>query len=281
MSGTLLQHGAQGDAVKAVQGLLNRNGALIDEDSQYGPGTERAVREFQAQAALPVTGDADAATLAALRALPEPCPPIATTAVTFIAVQEVGSRPEYDQHCAKPTFPGGESCITIGVGYDLRFETDTFQSDWGKLLTAAQMGALTQWLGMQGTSTDVASLASVVIPWHAAWLVFTQSSLPKYVAQTRGAFSNFDELPLLCRGVLVSLVYNRGTSMDPNDDRRTEMRQIRDAMASRDYAGIPAQLRAMKRLWPDARGLRDRRDQEASLFEEGLAGLAARPPAAP
>jgi hypothetical protein len=275
MSGSMLNLGSQGEAVRTVQELLNRNGALVEEDGLFGRGTERAVREFQAQAGLPVTGTIDAATHAALSALPEPCPPIATTAVTFIAVKEVGSRAEYDQYYARPTFPGGESGITIGVGYDLRFQTDTFHSDWGGLLTPAHLAALGEWLGRQGTEDGVAALAALVVPWRGAWIVFTRDSLPKYVVQTRDAFPNFDDLPRLSRGALVSLVYNRGASMDPDDDRRKEMREFRDAMAARDYAVIPGYFRAMKRLWPHARGLRIRRDEEAALFEEGLASLTA------
>jgi hypothetical protein len=44
-------------------------------------------------------------------------------------------------------------------------------------------------------------------------------------------------------------------------------------MSSGHFERIPAELRAMKRLWrdePDMRGLLIRRDLEASLFEMGL-----------
>ena len=81
-------------------------------------------------------------------------------------------------------------------------------------------------------------------------------------------------MPRLCLGVLVSLVYNRGTSMtDPANlpGFRQEMRDIRDAVAAGRFTEIPAALRAMKRLWPEGNGLRDRREREAKLFEEGLA----------
>lgn len=81
-------------------------------------------------------------------------------------------------------------------------------------------------------------------------------------------------MPPLCFGVLVSLVYNRGSRMTdspkaPGD--RAEMRAIRDAVAGGQFAVIPAQLRSMQRLWPIGNGLRDRREREAKLFELGLA----------
>jgi GH24 family phage-related lysozyme (muramidase) len=80
-------------------------------------------------------------------------------------------------------------------------------------------------------------------------------------------------MPRLCFGVLVSLVYNRGTSMTDTSGvpgSRKEMRDIRDAVAAGRITDVPAALRAMKRLWPEGNGLRDRREREAKLFEEGL-----------
>jgi len=268
-----LQRGDTGNEVEQVQGMLNRTGALLDEDGSFGGGTEAAVQACQAQHGLPASGVVDDPTWAVLRGLPEPCPDIATTAVNFIAQQEVSNRARYDAVVALPDYPGGDSGITIGVGYDLRMATG-FDADWGDLLPAATMAALRPCVGKQGTKAMADALAGFPVPWDDAWTVFVSKSLPKYVAATRGAFPGFDALPMLCRGVLVSLVYNRGTAMsdDSPDDRRKEMREIRDALAAGNPAAVPDLLRAMERLWPDARGLRDRREAEAKLFEKGLTG---------
>jgi hypothetical protein len=51
---------------------------------------------------------------------------------------------------------------------------------------------------------------------------------------------------------------------------RKEMRDIRDAVAAGRFGDVAAALRSMKRLWPEGNGLRDRREREAELFEEGL-----------
>jgi hypothetical protein len=75
-------------------------------------------------------------------------------------------------------------------------------------------------------------------------------------------------------GMLVSLVYNRGTSMIDSRNspgNRKEMRDIQAAVAAGRFAEVPAALRSMKRLWPNLKGLRDRREHEALLFEQGLA----------
>jgi peptidoglycan hydrolase-like protein with peptidoglycan-binding domain len=272
----VLQQNDNNPSVAVAQDLLNRDGALVDTDGQFGPGTARAVREFQANhGILPVTGVIDGVTWAQLRQLPEPSPDIPTRGVTFIAKAEVGSRAEYDTLCARPTWPQGESGITIGVGYDLGYEGKTFEADWGAILTPAQMTALRPWVGIQGAQAQAgkAALVAITIPWYAAWLVFIRQSLPSYIQQTRTAFPGSGGLPPLSFGMLVSLVYNRGTSMTdkpPGSGNRQEMRDIRDAIANGSFANVPNLFRAMERLWPNAAGLRLRRDQEADLFAEGL-----------
>jgi hypothetical protein len=272
MPGPQLQHGDRGAEVARAQGLLNRAGALLDEDGQFGPGTEAALRACQRDAARPATGIIAAADWNWLESLPPPCPEIATEAVTFIACEEVSGRAHYDAVVAAPCYPGGDSGMTIGIGYDLRFEGGQFAADWGDRLDGDTQAALLPWLGRPGSAEGVAALARLRIGWAAAWFVFTRRSLPAYVGKARAAFPNFDTLSLLSRGALVSLVYNRGAAMQDSsaDDRRLEMRQIRDALAAGHPEQVPAALLAMRRLWPTLRGLRDRRAREAALFQEGL-----------
>ncbi len=62
-----LARGTTGDRAVAVQyGLARLGYAVGSVDGQFGPGTERAVKAFQAAAQLPATGVVDAATLTAL-----------------------------------------------------------------------------------------------------------------------------------------------------------------------------------------------------------------------
>jgi hypothetical protein len=264
-----LRIGDSGDDVKLAQQLMNRVGMLLGDDGHFGAATERAVREAQGLGHLPLTGRVDTATWAWLRVQSEPSGDIATKAVTFIAKEEVGSREYYESHAARPSFPGGQSGVTIGVGYDLRFQTqEGFKTDWGGVLNRQQLDGLLPYVARQGSAETVRELAAITVPWHAAWTVFIQRLLPSYVTRTRAAFTGFDQLNRLLRGVLVSLVYNRGTSMD-GDDRR-EMREVRDAVRTRNLQTIPQAISSMKRLWPQSEGLRLRRDREAELFREGL-----------
>ncbi len=62
-----LQLGDIGDDVESLQRALDRNGIYTGAfDGDYGPITAGAVREFQMQQGLPVTGIADSDTLEAL-----------------------------------------------------------------------------------------------------------------------------------------------------------------------------------------------------------------------
>jgi hypothetical protein len=275
MPDPVLRRSDKGPEVIEAQGLLNRNGAILDPDGDFGGGTDVAVRELQAAAGLPVTGVIDAATWGRLRELPEPCADLPTRVVSFIAREEVGGRGFYDAQCARPTWPGGASGVTIGVGYDLGYQSG-FAADWSDLLTPTQMADLRPWLGRKGevAKPGPAQLTTITIPWHAAWTAFIRRTLPQEIAATRATFTGPAALPPLCFGVLVSLVYNRGTGMSDtagHPGSRKEMRDIRDAIAAGRMTDVPAALRAMKRLWPESQGLRDRREREAKLFEEGLA----------
>lgn len=60
--------GARGDQVAALQSALMSRGITVQggADGVFGPATQNAVRTFQQRQGLPVTGVADAATLAAL-----------------------------------------------------------------------------------------------------------------------------------------------------------------------------------------------------------------------
>jgi GH24 family phage-related lysozyme (muramidase) len=76
------------------------------------------------------------------------------------------------------------------------------------------------------------------------------------------------DLPGDCAAALVSLCFNRGTSL--SGDRRKEMVEIQLLLGGGKLDRIPEQIRAMQRLWPDTAGLRRRRREEADLFQSGL-----------
>lgn len=185
---------------------------------------------------------------------------------------------EMEGFSARADWPGGQSGVTIGFGYDLGYVTvDQFESDWGELLKPEVSQRLKGVIGLRAlrARNRIGDLSDLRISRKAAEQVFGTRTLPLYELRTALAFPGADALPEDARGALVSLVYNRGTSMVDNspEDRRREMRAIREAVAKGDLAEIAAQLRAMKRLWEGQRlgGLIARREEEAQLVESAVA----------
>src|SRR2546423_1342684 len=88
-------------------------------------------------------------------------------------------------------WPGGESGVTIGIGYDLGFATaEQFRSDWADCLTDGDCAALTAVLGQTGQKAKASApaLKSIVIKRADAERVSTQRSEPKAQAETEAAF---------------------------------------------------------------------------------------------
>jgi GH24 family phage-related lysozyme (muramidase) len=103
------------------------------------------------------------------------------------------------------------------------------------------------------------------VPLEAAQRVFWSVTLPEFGALTRKTYPGAEKLPPDAQAALVSLVYNRGSSL--SGARRAEMANIRRHVARGDLEAIAKELEAMKRLWvgKGLDGLLTRRDREARL----------------
>lgn len=210
---------------------------------------------------------------------------ISRASFDLIVDEEVSGREAYERKYIRPEKPGGASGVTVAIGYDCGYYTAAqIRADWTGHLPAAMVEALASCAGIKGDEAFAACERVkhlVSVPWDAAIDVFSQVSIPKYLASTRKGLPNFDLLGPDCRGALLSTVYNRGASFSTAGDRYTEMRAIRAAMVAKNFAAIPAELRKMKRLWTtkSVRGVALRREHEARLFEQGLAAMGHAPPA--
>ena len=171
-------------------------------------------------------------------------------------------------------WPGGGSGVTLGIGYDLGFYTrDEFFSDWGAHLSSEIMTRLVKAIGKTGAAAKnlARSFTDIKIPRKAGEAVFIARTVPKQVGLTGRAFPDVTKLPPDAQGALVSLVFNRGTSMQ--GDRRREMREIRDAIVRADFQmskmleTIASSIESMIRLWvgKGLNGLIRRRKAEAAL----------------
>jgi hypothetical protein len=181
---------------------------------------------------------------------------------------ETGGENYYDRH---PEWPGGESGITIGVGWDLgHTHTGETARAWRNRIDDATLALLVAVSTHKGNAAQerLPHVRHLSIPWEAALEVFREHTIPTWYLRTLRIYPQLVDLPGDCAAALVSLVFNRGPSL--TGDRRTEMREIQEALKAGELERVPNLLRAMKRLWPEVKGLRRRRDEEADLFEKGL-----------
>ena len=265
------------DSFIAIEGNTNGCG---DRDSTTGDGVwekKRArnlVRNFiQWRFITKPTATA----LAAPQSLPAGIPPtirgvgaIPRESLEFI-IDEEGMDQPY-------RFPGGQSGVTIGHGYDLGAETAAeLYHDWGKWLSKEQLDRLKEAVGKSGPQAAqmCRQFEDIKISTEAADDVFYRYTVPKYYQQTLETFPNMDAFPGVVQGALLSLVFNRGTSLEGG--RREEMRKIRDLLASNAPQSqileeIATQLRRMKSLWigKGLDGLVIRREKEARWVESAI-----------
>ncbi|MBI3435686.1 MAG: hypothetical protein HY056_11520 [Proteobacteria bacterium] len=217
----------------------------------------------------------------ALETPPPPLPPSSTEisqrAFDMIVFFEVTSEALYTQKYRMPIWPKGASGVTIGIGYDVGYANRVqLRDDWAQSIPDAMIRALEAAIGVTGEAARplAAALgASVDVPWQAASAVHRRRVIPRWVSLVERSLGNTARIGADCLGALVSLTYNRGASFTKDGDRYREMRAIREHMAAKEFARIPGELRAMRRLWPEVPGLQARRNQEAKLFEDGLRAI--------
>ena len=181
---------------------------------------------------------------------------------------EIASKAYYNRFLKKPVWPGGSSGITIGIGYDLGYNSAAqIQKDWGGKIPDAALEKLMKVSGLKADKAKavVNRLKSIEVGFDQASEVFSDSTLPRYAASTLKAYPGIEGLYHDAQAAILSLVYNRGASM--SGSRRKEMAAIKPLVLQQDYAGIAQEILNMKRLWEGRGldGLLKRRDDEAKL----------------
>lgn len=192
---------------------------------------------------------------------------ISPEAKALIVEFETGGQSYYNARLQRPSWPGGSSGVTVGIGYDIGFNTRAaVLSDW-QALPEGSRNALASAAGVKGTAAKprASALKWITVPWSNAETLFITNTMPRFGKMTADAFPGITATHGHVQGALLSIVFNRGASMSGSG--RTEMRQIRTYVASRNIAPIPGQIRSMKRLWvgKGLDGLLRRRDAEAAL----------------
>jgi hypothetical protein len=198
--------------------------------------------------------------------------PPSKEALDLILEYEVGGgRSYYEKLLSHPTWPGGASGTTLAIGVDCGYYSPTELEKIFYFLPANQLDAIKNASGKTGQAgkdyvRQIKPL-NVTVSWDQAIKIFNELTWPKFAKLTEKAFPGVDQLCDNAYGALVSLVFNRGSSLTGSS--RAEMRTIRELVPKKDYKGIAEELRSMKRIWEGKGldGLLARRDAEAALVE--------------
>jgi hypothetical protein len=197
--------------------------------------------------------------------------PGAPVAAALIIRWEIGSPTRYTRLYEGLICPPGASGPTGGVGYDFGHQTATaIRAEWHAHPDVERLATASGVVGQVACRAWVAQHRDIRIPYEYAERIFLTSTMPAYCqAAERALGQGWSALTHFAQAGNCSLGYNRGWSM--RGDRNREKVAIRDDCAPRgDVACNARELRAMKRLWPDVRGLRDRREDEAVTTERSL-----------
>lgn len=240
------------DFAKQIQKNLGLSGS--DVDGVIGPQTLTKIEDYLSYKLIPLIAGTSLV--------------ISNAALDKIIEFEISSPSTYNSKYRNPIWPGGESGVTIGIGYDLGYNTlSDFRNTWGNYISSADLSLISKVIGLKGPSAKnkLSTVKQVDIPFETAKVIFYQYTLGRYARYVRKIYPKAHQLPPDAQGALLSLVFNRGYSL--NGDTRREMKNIQSYIDNKNLSKIAAELRSMKRLWPNVRGLLLRREAEAILVE--------------
>lgn len=180
---------------------------------------------------------------------------------------EVGSIRYYNRYLTTPLPPLNDaSGLTIGVGYDLGYNTpEEIKNDWQGFISKEDIEKLCKVSGLRGWNAKQAhrDVVGVVIPYEVALKQFMKVTLPRWIMKAYALWPNFDNLNANQKTALVSLTFNRGTSLEGTS--RSEMRAVRDLLSRGNVRPVAGLIKAMARRSP-LKGVQKRRVEESELF---------------
>jgi GH24 family phage-related lysozyme (muramidase) len=182
-----------------------------------------------------------------------------------------GGKSYYDKFLSKFTWPQGASGPTIGIGVDCAYYSPQELRKIFNFLSHEQIELIVKASGKTGQQgkeyTKILRNKNITVSWEDALKIFEKLTLPKFTKLAEKTFPGLSELCDNAYGAIISLVFNRGTSL--NGESRFEMRNIKDLVVKKNYKGIAREIRRMKRLWQGKGldGLLERRESEAKLVE--------------
>jgi GH24 family phage-related lysozyme (muramidase) len=242
--------------MSALLGAIQRH-VGVDDDGIWGRQTERAVA-----VALGLLVDAT----------PTKGPPTPTHLTVTeesrkkIMEFECGGRVYYNSRYARPSWPGGASGTTVGCGYDLAYNSkEQIEKDWGGIVSETELRYLKSCSGIKGSRAKAHRnriRPHVYISFDEAWQVFLKRSIPRFAKLAAKAFPNAKNLHPVTQAAILSVTFNRGASKVGY--RRRHMAQM--ARATTDEQVRDA-IEASKAIWPNFKGVRNRRDKEVAMID--------------
>lgn len=197
---------------------------------------------------------------------------ISKKALDLLLKHEVGGGQKYyEKYLSSFTWPGGASGPTIGIGIDCAYYSKEELVKIFDYLDEVDLKLVIGASGKTGESgkayTKKLRVAGITMSWDKAVEIFEENTWIKF---SKLAEKIYPDLKYLCDdayGAIVSLVYNRGASL--NGASRLEMKNLINLISSKNYKGIAKEIRKMKRLWAgkNMEGLLKRREDEALLVE--------------
>jgi len=189
---------------------------------------------------------------------------------TSVVRFESGGKNYYEKFLKRMTWPGGESGITMGIGADLGYmSVEEFDKYFAKYFTPEEVNLLKSVIGLKASEARnvLMRVKHIELSWTNAHEAFINWTLPKFWRMANNLWPGLDQLKEEAQVALVSIVFNRGTSIAGSS--RIEMKNIKELVIKKDYKGIAGQIRSMKRLWLNKNldGLLSRRETEAIMVE--------------
>ena len=182
-----------------------------------------------------------------------------------------GGKPYYDKYLSHFTWPKGASGPTIGIGIDCAYYTENELKKIFNFLPENQIELIKKASGKTGERGKEYTVklreAGIFVEWEKALEIFNELTWTKFTKLAEKTFPKLNELCPDAYGAIVSLVFNRGTSL--NGPSRVEMAKIKELIPNKQYKQIAGEIRKMKRLWANKGmdGLLERRESEAKLVE--------------
>jgi hypothetical protein len=192
---------------------------------------------------------------------------VSRAGLDLLVAFEVTSLAFYEKKLRRPVWPGGESGVTIGIGYDIGMTSARqIERDWRGRLADEAVDRLLTAQGIAGIRAKrlARELSDVEVPFGIAETVFYRCTVPQFARRTLDVYPGVDELPPDAQAMVLSLIYNRGTRL--SGPRRRHMAALKPLIARGDLDAIAGQFELMTELWPDLPGLCARRRKEAAMI---------------